>query len=314
MPDFPPITLTTFINTQTLAPCPRGIPNVTILFNQYTASTSHLPAQSATNRDMSSIVRLERPVQRPLLPWEVTDIIIDHLHHDVRALGACGAVCTEWLARSRFHLFSTVQLWPWRIREFVRIADGTKCTFASYISRVEVDGAKERKRECRSREREGARTKLATVTDAMDLKCLTQAAELQIRNVDWTRLPPGQRTVLRAQLARLTRLRRLELDDDVFQDMREIARILSVLPALRHFTANVSFATCGESAHYGVSCGVPSLELGTDDALPLLLGATSGVRKLSLKRVHKDHFPHIQSALRGRLGTHLESLAIHLKR
>ena len=265
---------------------------------------------------MPSIVQLERPAQRPspVLPWEITDIIIDHLHHDVRALGVCGAVCTEWLARSRFHLFSTVQLWPWRIREFARIADGTKCTFCGYISRVEVDGVKERKRECGSREMAGSGAALAHFTEAMELKCLAQAAELQIRNVDWTRLPPSQRTALRAQLARFTRLRRLELDDDIFQDMREVARILSVLPALRHFTANVSFATCGESAGRGVSCSVPSLELGTDDAIPVLLGAVSGVRAMSLKRVHKVHLPHIQRVLRGRLGTHIESLAIHLQK
>lgn len=266
---------------------------------------------------MQPTVQLKRPAQRPALPWEVTDIIIDYLYHDVRALGTCGAVCTEWLARSRFHLFSTVQLWPWRVREFVRIASGGKCTFSSHVSRIEVDDTRERKQKKRRGLRTSGREDSVTpaiFTEAMDLKCLAQAAELQIRNVDWTLLPQAQRTELRAQLARFTRLRRLELDGVVFQDLREVARILGALPALYHFTANVSFATYRESAGRDVSCSVPSLELGTDDAIPVLLGAVGGLRAMSLKSVHKEHLPYIQHALRGRLGTHLESLAIHLKK
>ncbi|KJA19807.1 hypothetical protein HYPSUDRAFT_217406 [Hypholoma sublateritium FD-334 SS-4] len=250
---------------------------------------------------MSSTVQLKRPAQRPALPWEVTDIIIDHLFYDVRALGTCGAVCTEWLARSRFHLFSTVQLCPWRLSEFVRIANGEDCTFSGHVRRVEVDDLRERKQ----RERRGGAvrhlgrkgpTVPVVFAEAMNLKCLAKAEELQIRNIDWTLLPLAERTAFRTQLAGLTRLKRFELDSVVFQDLREVARILSVLPALRHFTANVSFATYRESAGHGVSCIVPSLELGTDDAIPVLLGATGG------------------RALRGRPGTHLETLAIHLKK
>ena len=44
------------------------------------------------------------------LPFELTDTILDHLRHDRSSLRACSLVCSEWLNRSRRHLFRSVTI------------------------------------------------------------------------------------------------------------------------------------------------------------------------------------------------------------
>ncbi|KAJ3528645.1 hypothetical protein NMY22_g9324 [Coprinellus aureogranulatus] len=78
----------------------------------------------------------------PRLPWELTDAIIDHLQSDLSALGVCGMVSSEWLRRSRHHIFTTVQLWPWRIRRFAKLAGSKQCTFSEHIQRIELDDSR----------------------------------------------------------------------------------------------------------------------------------------------------------------------------
>ena len=46
----------------------------------------------------------------PVLPAEITDIIIDHLHDQPHALSACSLTCSNWLPRSRLHRFRDVEL------------------------------------------------------------------------------------------------------------------------------------------------------------------------------------------------------------
>ena len=46
----------------------------------------------------------------PDLPPEITDRILDHLHHDLETLRKCSLVCKEWLPRSRHHAFRRVTL------------------------------------------------------------------------------------------------------------------------------------------------------------------------------------------------------------
>ncbi|KAF8056527.1 hypothetical protein FPV67DRAFT_1677915 [Lyophyllum atratum] len=48
--------------------------------------------------------------QRQTLPPELTDIIIDYLFSDVRALKACSLVCKAWLPSCRCHLFRSIHL------------------------------------------------------------------------------------------------------------------------------------------------------------------------------------------------------------
>ncbi|KIP01799.1 hypothetical protein PHLGIDRAFT_80071, partial [Phlebiopsis gigantea 11061_1 CR5-6] len=44
----------------------------------------------------------------PILPLEIQDMIIDHLHNDKRSLQSCALVCKHWLPASRYHLFHSI--------------------------------------------------------------------------------------------------------------------------------------------------------------------------------------------------------------
>lgn len=47
-----------------------------------------------------------------MIPPELVDIVIDHLHDDRQALLACSLVCRAWLPSCRFHKFGSVVI-PW---------------------------------------------------------------------------------------------------------------------------------------------------------------------------------------------------------
>ncbi|KAH9922702.1 uncharacterized protein B0H18DRAFT_879070, partial [Fomitopsis serialis] len=46
----------------------------------------------------------------PVVPAELCDTVIDHLHDDPRTLAACALVCRAWVPSSRMHQFHTVIL------------------------------------------------------------------------------------------------------------------------------------------------------------------------------------------------------------
>ncbi|KAF9484855.1 hypothetical protein BDN70DRAFT_872122 [Pholiota conissans] len=274
----------------------------------------------------------QRLAQNPVLPWELTDLIIDHLRHDIRALGVCGAVCSEWLIRSRYHMFSTVQLWPWRMQHFVSLATDENCTFTNFITRIEMDDAKiqgtqkiyggqfrvETKPEGRGQQENVGENSNIMFNDAMShsgLKCLSQVNAIQIRNVDWTSLSPVQQASLRSHFSKFSQLRRLEFHDVIFHDVREVARITRSLGAsLHHLTANISFLKYLEhNLALTTSCTIASselrsMEIGTDDGIPILLNclANSGgshhnkIQELKLRNVENKHLQYIKSALKNK--------------
>lgn len=49
-------------------------------------------------------------MDRAILPPELCDMIIDHLHSDRPALKACSLVCKAWLPSSLYHLLSAIHL------------------------------------------------------------------------------------------------------------------------------------------------------------------------------------------------------------
>jgi hypothetical protein len=285
---------------------------------------------------MPTTSRSKRPVQQnPVLPWELTDVVIDHLRHDVRALGICGAVCSEWLIRSRYHVFSTVQLWPWRMRRFVQLAEDARCTFTNFITRLEMDDSRGGKTSDGRATNAGGQQqgrgqhieaeKNVMFNEAMahsDLKCLAQVSAIQIRNVDWTTLSPAQQTSLRTQLRKFSQLRRLELHDVVFHDVREVVRILASVPSLHHITANVSFMKYLEHnlalpVHVpsNASNALRSIELGTDEGIVVLLNCVAHsdqphpLQTMKLRNVENRHLQYIRNALRAS-GTHIQRLSL----
>lgn len=71
-------------------------------------------------------------------PLEIIDQIIDHLHADRNALGACGLVCRDWLPCSRFHLFESVHLHSNNALTFITLTDSPDCTLIPYVRDLDL--------------------------------------------------------------------------------------------------------------------------------------------------------------------------------
>jgi hypothetical protein len=175
----------------------------------------------------------------PALPWEITDSIIDQLHSDLGVLGICSTVCSEWLTRSRYHLFSTVQLWPWRARRFFELAKSQSCTFTHHIQRIEFDDSRVKKwtQDVRPPHQRNDEKVLFNEAMAQSHILCSQVKSMQVKNINWTTLSPMKQEKLRGQLAKFSRLDRLEFQGVIFHDLREVIRIVSS-PQL---SAHISF-------------------------------------------------------------------------
>ena len=53
-----------------------------------------------------------------VLPNELMDRVIDHLHDDQKTLSACALVCSSWLPAVRSHRFRHVRVWPRTLAAF----------------------------------------------------------------------------------------------------------------------------------------------------------------------------------------------------
>ncbi|KAF8910484.1 hypothetical protein CPB84DRAFT_1929508 [Gymnopilus junonius] len=271
---------------------------------------------------------VQRVIQQSTLPSEITDTIIDHLHDDIQALGTCSLVYSEWLVRSRYHIFSTVQLSPCRARRFFDLAASRMCTFVNQISRVEMNGLKRTaRREGRQESRRGEDgNEIMLFSEAMSQSHIPSFAgvrSMEIRNVDWTTLTSSQQATLRSCLTNFPLLDRLELHDAVFHDLREVARIIKAFPTLLHLTANITFMkylehTLASAETTPLTNTLVSLELGTNEAIPVVLnGLTTwdgpqSIKQLKLQNVRLGDVQYISRTLR-RLGNNLQKLSLRIQ-
>jgi hypothetical protein len=258
-------------------------------------------------------------VHQPILPSEITDAIIDHLQSDTAALGTCSFVCSEWLVRSRHHMFCRVQLWPWRVRRFFELANETLCTFADHVRRIEMDDLRVRENEAEVRT---ARSE-GMMFETMRLPhppCFAGVQAIRICNVDWTSFSMNEQTAVRNNLVRFVRLDQLEFQGVVFHDLREVGRIVNALTALQHLTANVSFKkyiqhTISSAPTLGSASNLQSLEIGTEDGIAVVLncvlnsGGAENIRVLKLDNVKPDHLPCIETLLK-KSGRNLQRLML----
>jgi hypothetical protein len=252
-------------------------------------------------------------IQYPALPGEITDALIDYLHSDLRTLGICGRVCSEWLIRSRYHIFSTVQLWPWRVHRFFELAKSQSCTFTHLIHRIEFDDsrAKEKRQDVRPSPRGNDHDGKVLFNEAMaqsHILCFSQVKCIQVKNVDWTTLSPVQQEKLRGRLAKFSKLNRLEFRGVIFHDLREVIRIVASLPSLRQLSAHISFLKYLEFNIASASTtrlppNVQTIELGTDDGISVILSCLNGSKEkphvsvLKLQNIKCNHLQYISTAL-----------------
>ncbi|TFK18186.1 hypothetical protein FA15DRAFT_675495 [Coprinopsis marcescibilis] len=265
---------------------------------------------------------MSRGTQLPRLPWELTDAIIDHLESDSRALGVCGMVCSEWLKRSRHYIFSTVQLWPWRVRDFVHLANSKTSTIPFHVHRIELDDSRVRKQSTEN-------IQFCDTLSLLQLPCITSGVKsMSIRNVDWTAFSPTEQNHARERLAKFQHLNRLEFDNVVFHDLREVVRILHSFPLIKYLKTDVNFMKYREHAvASAVTLRLPAslkcVEVGpSDDAIPVVLSCISAcaanagnaephVERLSIRGIKVDHLPHVRHTIR-KAGSYLHRLTLGL--
>lgn len=58
-----------------------------------------------------------------LIPPELSDRIIDHLHDDTPTLSACSLTCRSWLPTARYHRFASITLYKGRFSSFFELLD-----------------------------------------------------------------------------------------------------------------------------------------------------------------------------------------------
>ncbi|KAF9553963.1 hypothetical protein CPC08DRAFT_713296 [Agrocybe pediades] len=258
----------------------------------------------------------------PRLPLEITDLVIDDLRNNDRALGACSLVCRDWLPRSRHHLFKIVHLWGWRVYDFLELinAAGGRCTFSDHIERIEVDEMKSRRQRSPTRKSRSPSRNLSVVDIISLLNCTTPTCNLKIHtlsihNVDWTGMSLQKRTKLRHDLASSPLLgehiKAIEFHNSTFHDTRELGRIIEVFPSVNGLTADVKFTKCDvSSSKLNLPC-ITSLDVGTDDAIPVLLESLSStegsMNRLSVRNIELEHFKHLRAVMKKR-GRDLKSV------
>lgn len=80
---------------------------------------------------------------RTMLPTELCNLIIDHLHDSKPSLSACSLVCRSWVPECRFHLFHKVVLYRGTADPFFQLFESPYATIASAHTR-ELDVAQNR--------------------------------------------------------------------------------------------------------------------------------------------------------------------------
>ncbi|EIW78455.1 hypothetical protein CONPUDRAFT_167459 [Coniophora puteana RWD-64-598 SS2] len=164
-------------------------------------------------------------LHRSPIPPEMTDYIIDHLHDDTPALGACALVCRSWLPAARFHLFSSVSVHPWKKDAFLALlASSTQGgpprldSFASSVRHLYI-------REGRGAfewEQKWLSTGLPGLCASLSLGALES---LEIEQVTWEFLAAAARRALIEHFA--PRVRRLKLRQFEFRTSADMVGFLS---------------------------------------------------------------------------------------
>ncbi|KAF8158516.1 hypothetical protein B0H34DRAFT_462542 [Crassisporium funariophilum] len=78
---------------------------------------------------------------RPIvLPQELSDYIIENLHHelDCDSLKQCGLVCKAWLYASRMCQFERVNLTPTNLSSFLALINLSSSSIPAYVRRLEI--------------------------------------------------------------------------------------------------------------------------------------------------------------------------------
>ncbi|RDB25608.1 hypothetical protein Hypma_006886 [Hypsizygus marmoreus] len=227
-------------------------------------------------------------VSYPCVPGEIVDAVIDQLYLDVETLGICGLVCSEWLNRSRYHLFSTLHLWPSRMHSFRLLVESSCCTITPFISRVEIEASS------RSAQPYDAGTDMPSFCEILSLSrlsCFSRVESLRLQSIDLTAFNFQDQATIAQRLAQFASLRQLELDRIVFHDMREPVKIMALFPRIRHVSVTrIIFTkymehTIASASRLRFPSSLTSLKLGRGDEVPVFLSCLASHADVEIPRV-----------------------------
>ena len=78
----------------------------------------------------------------PSFPQELWDCIIDEMHSDAAALGACSLVCSMWQSRSQRHLFDSVVLFNTASVDAFKEIIERSSAIATYVHHLRISDSK----------------------------------------------------------------------------------------------------------------------------------------------------------------------------
>lgn len=77
-------------------------------------------------------------MNRVIIPLELIDHIIDHLHDEKRALRVCSLVSKVWRLRCSHHLFSDLEVYPGNAPKILAFLRSPHCDIATAVTRLVV--------------------------------------------------------------------------------------------------------------------------------------------------------------------------------
>jgi len=155
-------------------------------------------------------------------------MIIDHLHSDKSALGACGAVCRGWLPSSRSRLFRSLELHQNNYKAFCRLLDSPFTTIAPYFRSLRIHNSSKGS----GNQRRWPDNTLPRLT------CLVGVRSLWLCDIQWEDLRAESRHALLSSFKQVTRL---SLRNASFDKFEELVELMCSYPLLEHVRFNDVF-------------------------------------------------------------------------
>ncbi|KAF7370301.1 hypothetical protein MSAN_00661400 [Mycena sanguinolenta] len=152
-------------------------------------------------------------------PAELYDLVIDHMHGQKHALGACGLVNKAWLISSRYHLFGSVTLRDSNWKDFVQLLASPLATFAQSLTTMKIS---------LSNDDESPASSFNELISR--LQPLPTLKGLRLENVYWTGVTDATTDLL---VELLHDIKELDLHLVVFSTPRDMAALVSRFLRLR---------------------------------------------------------------------------------
>ncbi|KAJ6620083.1 hypothetical protein B0H10DRAFT_2023510 [Mycena sp. CBHHK59/15] len=241
------------------------------------------------------------------IPTELCENMIDVLSTDRKALGECGLVCSAWLPRSRFHLFSSIGLLCSTSAPFIHILGSPTCTFASFVRKLTIYFGSEHETNAGM-----VAQRFLRLATSSAFRRLTEVMSLRLVNIDWTLFSIPQQTAIESSLGRMLHIKKLQLHSVTFHDLRSALRLVDSFPKVNHVClVGIQFSKYPE---YNISSSnilrIPStletIETDSVDVIPAFLYCVSrnaavsplAIRLIKVMNFAQDEVSYVREALR----------------